>query len=131
MNWIFYGAYAFNAYLSKGASAFNVDPSEWDLSKVTSMCGRFGGASAFVVDFSNWEVSKFISDLSQRDVSRFTDTSTGQMLTAHPCLFRIFDRPGLDQNDGLRIPRAGYEWLGTVVQTSANWTLLGPQASLR
>ena len=76
MTWMFNGAFAFKAYLSKGASACTVDPSEWDLATVTSMSCRSGGTPAFDVDFSNCEVSKF--------------------MTAYPCLFHVCDRPCMD-----------------------------------
>merc|ERR1719199_1120892 len=41
-----------------GASAFNGDLSDWDVSKVWYMGGMFNGATAFNGDLSDWDGSK-------------------------------------------------------------------------
>ena len=65
----------------QGASAFQSDLSQWNVSSVTDMYGMFLGASAFQSDLSQWNVSSvtnmngmfayasaFQSDLSQWNV---------------------------------------------------------------
>ena len=46
------------AYMFSGASNFNVDISDWDVSNVISMTWMFSGASNFNVDISDWDVSR-------------------------------------------------------------------------
>ncbi len=41
-----------------GASSFNADISNWDVSQVTQMQLMFGADSAFNADISNWDVSQ-------------------------------------------------------------------------
>ena len=66
-----------------GAASFNVDISEWDVSRVTDMTSMFNGATVFSRDISTWKVSRVVSmanmlngatsfniDLSKWDVSR-------------------------------------------------------------
>merc|ERR1712224_369353 len=69
-------------YMFNGATAFNGDLSEWDVSAVTSMWCMFDRAPAFNGDLSKWDVSTvtnmeymfqgataFNQDLSPWDVS--------------------------------------------------------------
>ncbi len=71
-----------------GASSFNSDLSDWNVSSVTDMSGMFSGASSFNSDLSDWNVSSvtdmsgmfsgassFNSDLSDWNVSSVTDMS--------------------------------------------------------
>jgi len=73
-------------YMFHGASNFNQDLSEWDVSRVTDMSFMFYGAISFNRDLSKWNVSrvtnmvymfygasKFNQDLSKWNVSRVTD----------------------------------------------------------
>ncbi len=71
MDAVFYGASNFNAdisdwdvssainmlYMFYGANSFNGDISNWDVSNVTTMAGMFYGASSFNGDISSWDVS--------------------------------------------------------------------------
>ena len=41
-----------------GASSFNQDISNWDVSKVIDMKGMFQEGSSFNQDISNWDVSR-------------------------------------------------------------------------
>ena len=41
-----------------GASAFNVDISAWDTSRVTNLYRTFQGATSFNCDISAWDVSR-------------------------------------------------------------------------
>ncbi|WP_231952081.1 BspA family leucine-rich repeat surface protein [Ichthyobacterium seriolicida] len=69
-----------------GATSFNGDISNWDVSKVTDMSEMFSNAESFNSDISNWDVSKvtnmsgmfssatsFNRDISNWDVSKVTD----------------------------------------------------------
>ena len=71
-----------------GASSFNQDVSEWDVSNVTDMSYLFYEASSFNQDVSEWDVSNvtdisrmfhsassFNQDVSEWDVSNVTDMS--------------------------------------------------------
>ena len=70
------------SYMFSGASSFNQDVSEWDVSNVNDMSYMFCGASSFDQDVSEWDVSKITNvslmfdeaslcdqDISKRDVS--------------------------------------------------------------
>jgi surface protein len=70
----------------EGATAFNSDISDWDVSNVTNMSSMFYEASAFNQDLSSWDVSnvtsmegmfseasEFNQDLSSWDVSNVTN----------------------------------------------------------
>merc|ERR1712032_995138 len=69
--------------LFSGATSFNQDMSEWDVSQVTDMQKLFSGATSFNQDLSKWDVSQvtatygmflaataFNQDLSKWDVSQ-------------------------------------------------------------
>ena len=71
-----------------GATLFNGDLSNWDVSHITNMSTMFHGAASFNSDISNWNVSNvtnmsfmfgytpsFNSDISNWDVSKVTDMS--------------------------------------------------------
>ena len=74
---MFNGASSFNSDISNwdvssvtnmgvmfyGASSFNSDISNWDVSSVTGMGGMFNGASSFNSDISNWNIAR-VPDLS-------------------------------------------------------------------
>jgi len=45
-------------YMFNGASAFNVDISNWDVSSITNMNNMFNGAIAFNQDIRKWKVSE-------------------------------------------------------------------------
>ena len=84
-----------------GASSFNGDLSEWDVSRVTNMAHMFYSARSFNGDLSKWDVSavtsmehmfysakSFNTDLSKWDVSKvssmwgmfYAASSFGQVL---------------------------------------------------
>lgn len=47
-------------FMFNGASEFNGDISNWDVSNVSQMSFMFGAASSFNQDLSNWIVSNVI-----------------------------------------------------------------------
>ncbi|MEX2478493.1 MAG: BspA family leucine-rich repeat surface protein [Gracilimonas sp.] len=74
--------------LFNGASTFNQDIGNWDVSTVTNMIRMFNGASSFNQDIGNWDVSSvtdmhwmfngassFNQDIGNWDVSAVTDMS--------------------------------------------------------
>ncbi len=74
MSYLFYGASSFNGdisdwdvsgvknmdYLFAGATSFNGDISGWDVGQVLSMNSMFEGATSFNGDISNWDVGKVL-----------------------------------------------------------------------
>ena len=62
-----------------GASSFNADVSQWDVSKVTDAFGMFLGATSFNVDISEWDVSKVVKmDFMFYEATSFSQTLCGK-----------------------------------------------------
>ena len=57
---------------------FNYELSDWDVSRVTNMCGMFANAIAFNQDLSKWDVSRVKTMLCMfDDASSFQQTLCG------------------------------------------------------
>jgi len=66
------------SYVFEGATLFNANVSQWDVSSVTDTTGMFKGASTFDVDISNWDVSKVVNmDSMFYEATSFSQTLCG------------------------------------------------------
>ena len=122
MSWMFDGASAFNQDISDwdvsaatsmegmfyGASSFNQDISTWDVSAVTSMKGMFYDASAFNQDISTWDVSA-VTDMSYMfdGASSFNQNISDWEISSNLNTDWMFDDSGLSNDDARRIM---YAW---------------------
>ena len=96
--------------LMKGADTFNVDISNWDVSRVTSMKGAFSGAKSFNQPIGDWnthrvvDMSSMFEDAStfNRDVSKFSTRNVRDMSSMFRRASR-FHNPDLTNWDVSRV----------------------------
>lgn len=98
-----------------GASSFDQDISDWDMSIATVAGGMFRGARMFNQDISGWNVSN-ITDMAGMfaDASAFDQDLTGWNFHPNVALTNFLDRSGMSAENYSKLLEAlaGKDWTG-------------------